>query len=142
MILLDTNVIAALMRDRPEEPVVRWLDRQPRTSIWTTSISVYETRFGLQIMPEGRRRSAMMALFERLLETAIQGRVATFDHTAAQHAADLAAERHWRGRLTGDRDTMIASIVLANHATLATRNVRHFEELAGAVVNPWGEGKE
>ena len=32
---------------------------------------------------------------------------------------------------------LIAGIVLANHATLATRNVRHFEDIAKSVVNPW-----
>lgn len=137
MILLDTNVISALMHDTPVKPVVHWLDRQPSASIWTTSINVYESRFGLQIMPEGKRRSAMMALFDRLLAVTIEGRIATFDHAAAQSAADLAADRQRRGRPGGDRDTMIAGIVLANRATLATRNVKHFEDIAKSVVNPW-----
>jgi len=35
------------------------------------------------------------------------------------------------------RDTMIAGIVLASHATLATRNVKHFDDIAKSVVNPW-----
>jgi predicted nucleic acid-binding protein len=29
MIILDTNVLGALMRIAPEAPVVAWLDRQP-----------------------------------------------------------------------------------------------------------------
>jgi predicted nucleic acid-binding protein len=32
---------------------------------------------------------------------------------------------------------MIAGIVLTSHATLATRNVKHFEEIVSSVVNPW-----
>jgi predicted nucleic acid-binding protein len=35
------------------------------------------------------------------------------------------------------RDTMIAGIVLANRATLATRNMQHFEGLTVSVINPW-----
>ena len=42
-----------------------------------------------------------------------------------------------RGRPGELRDTMIAGIVLASHATLATRNVKHFEDIAKSVVNPW-----
>ena len=53
MILLDTNVLSALTRQEPDAGVIRWLDRQPRQSVWTTAITVFEIRFGLQIMAAG-----------------------------------------------------------------------------------------
>jgi predicted nucleic acid-binding protein len=137
MIVLDTNVISALMRDIPDETIIRWLDRQQRASIWTTSINVFETRFGLYIMPAGKHQAAMMALYERVLSDTIQGRIALFDSDAAQQAAKLHAQRKLKGRPGELRDTMIAGIVLASHATLATRNVKHFEEIASSLVNPW-----
>lgn len=137
MILLDTNVLSALMLQRPDEAVIDWLDRQPRTSVWTTSITVFEIRFGLQAMPAGKRRSLLLLGFERLLNTAIQQRIASFDSAAAQQAADLMAARQKKGRPGDLRDTMIAGIVLATHATLATRNVKHFEDISSSVVNPW-----
>ena len=137
MILLDTNVIAALMHEPQDGQVIRWLDRQLRTSIWTTSINVFETRFGLGIMPAGKRQAAMLAAFEHVLTSTIQKRIAVFDAVAAQHAADLAALARKKGRLREDRDTMIAGIVLASHAILATRNVKHFDDIAKSVVNPW-----
>jgi predicted nucleic acid-binding protein len=49
----------------------------------------------------------------------------------------LCADRRKRGRPVDARDTMIAGIVLASHAKLATRNVKHFEEIAPSLVNPW-----
>src|ERR1700732_4244916 len=119
MILLDTNVLSALMRQVPDNDVVRWLDRQPRTSVWTTAINVFEIRFGLQVMAIGKRRSVLMAAFERVLTDMIQQRVAHFDSAAAQHAADLMAARQKKGRSGELRDTMIAGIALATHATLA-----------------------
>ena len=60
MIILDTNVLSTLMQKTPDQSVVAWLDQQPRTSIWTTSVTVLEIRFGLQIMPSGKRRSRPM----------------------------------------------------------------------------------
>ena len=68
MIILDTNVLSALMYHTPDHQVVSWLDQQPRMSIWTTSVTVLEVRFGLQIMAAGKRRSLLVQAFDRLLE--------------------------------------------------------------------------
>jgi predicted nucleic acid-binding protein len=137
MILLDTNVLSALMRRVPDPRVIDWLDGQPRTSVWTTSITILEVRFGLQVLPAGKKRSALMELFERVLTEKIERRVAAFDTLAAQHAADLMAVRQQIGRPGELRDTMIAGIVLASRATLATRNTKHFDDLPIPMVNPW-----
>jgi len=137
MIVLDTNVLSALMRTEPDPVVLRWLDRQARVSIWTTSVTIFEIRFGLRTMPAGKRQATMSAIFERWLDEVVQQRMAVFDEAAARQAADLEAERRKRGRPGELRDTMIAGIVLASHATLATRNAKHFEDIAKSVVNPW-----
>jgi predicted nucleic acid-binding protein len=136
MIVLDTNVLSALMYRRPDKSVVDWLDRQPRTSIWTTSVTVLEVRFGLQIMPGGKRRSALMQAFEGVLDK-IDHRVASFDLAAAEQAGDLMASRQKKGRPGDLRDTMIAGIVLAQHATLATRNTAHFDDISISLIDPW-----
>ncbi|MGA2643490.1 MAG: type II toxin-antitoxin system VapC family toxin [Candidatus Sulfotelmatobacter sp.] len=136
MIVLDTNVVSALMLRVPDETVVAWLDRQPRTSVWTSSITVFEIRFGLGVMPSGRRRAALMHDFEEFLSR-IHHRVAPFDAEAAQHASTLMASRKMRGRPRDMRDTMIAGIVLSRHATLATRNVRDFADISATFIDPW-----
>jgi toxin FitB len=136
MIILDTNVLSALMHVTPDQNVIAWLDRQPRTSIWTTSVTILEVRFGLQIMAAGKRRSVLMRAFENVLET-MEQRVVPFDAPAAQQAGDLMASRHKTGRPGELRDTMIAGIVLAQHATLATRNTAHFDDVTVPLVNPW-----
>jgi predicted nucleic acid-binding protein len=136
MIILDTNVLSALMHESPESRVVSWLDGQPRTSIWTTSITVLEVQFGLQILAHGKRRTLLMQAFDQLIER-MGRRVASFDTAAAAEAADLMAVRRKKGRPVDLRDTMIAGIVLAQHAALATRNVGHFSEISATVINPW-----
>jgi len=140
MIVLDTNVLSALMRKAPEGPVVAWLDRQPAESVWITSITMFEARLGLALLPSGRRRQALEAAFARLLEEDLQNRVLDFDSAAATEAASLAAERQKAGRPVDMRDTQIAGIALARRATLATRNVRHFADLKVPVVDPWETG--
>ena len=116
--------------------IIAWLDGQPRTSVWTTSVTILEVRFGLQIMPAGKRKSLLMQAFETLLDK-IGRRVAPFDAPAAQQAGDLMAIRQKKGRPGDLRDTKIAGIALAHHATLATRNTAHFEDVSVSLVNPW-----
>ena len=137
MIILDTNVLSALMRQTPEAPVVAWLDGQPAESVWITSVTLFEARLGLGLLPKGKRRQGLEAAFAQLLKDDLEERVLDFDSAAAIEAALLAAERQKHGRPVDMRDTQIAGIALARRATLATRNVRHFRDLKVPVVDPW-----
>src|ERR1700687_2647902 len=112
MIILDTNVLGALMRTVPGAPVVAWLDRQPAESVWITSITLFEARFGLALLPSGRRRQTLEAAFARLLIEDLENRVLDFDSAAATEAASLAAARQKNGRPVDMRDTQIAGIAL------------------------------
>jgi len=136
VIILDTNVLSALMRNVPDVQVVAWLDRQPPASIWTTAVTVFEIHFGIEVMATGKKKLVLSEEFDRLLSQ-IDHRIAGFDEEAGRQAANLAAARRTKGRVVDLRDTMIAGIVLAHHASLATRNVVHFSDISAAVVNPW-----
>jgi len=135
MIILDTDVISAIMR--AEKEAVGWLNRQAASSIWTTAVTIFEIQSGLAFMPSGRRRSTTELAFRKVIEDDLSNRVLSFDRAAANEAASLMATRHRSGRIKESRDTMIAGIALAQNATLATRNVRHFDDLRVPVVDPW-----
>jgi predicted nucleic acid-binding protein len=137
VILLDTNVLSALMQREPDQAVVAWLDEQPSESIWTTSITVFEVRMGLELLAKGRRRNHLEQEFDRLLAEDLEGRVQLFDRAAANAAGSIAAARQRAGRSVEMRDVQIAGVASARKATLATRNVRHFEGLGIRLVNPW-----
>lgn len=140
MIILDTNVLSALMRDQPDRLVVRWLNDQPAASTWITSITVFEVRLGLTLLPESRRRRSLEQAFECLLDEDLEGRILSFDAVAAAEAATLAAARQRGGVPVDIRDIQIAGIALARRASIATRNLRHFQGLSVAVVSPWSQG--
>jgi predicted nucleic acid-binding protein len=137
VIILDTNVLSALMRATPDAVVIEWLDRQPAESVWITSITLFEARFGLALLPPGRRRQVLESAFDNLLKEDLENRVLDFDSAAAIAAASLAAVRQKSGRPVDMRDTQIAGIALSRHAALATRNVRHFVDLEISIVDPW-----
>ncbi|MGQ0547730.1 MAG: type II toxin-antitoxin system VapC family toxin [Betaproteobacteria bacterium] len=135
MIILDTNVLSALMRG--ERKIVDWMDRQAAESSWTTTVTLFEIRLGLMLLPQGRRRRALETAFTRLIDDDLESRVLDFDSAAANEAAALAAERQKAGRPVDIRDTQIAGIALARRGTVATRNARHFRDLSVPVVDPW-----
>ncbi len=137
MIVLDTNVLSALMRTTPDAAVVAWLDRQPSDSVWLTSVTVFEARFGLRLLPAGRRRAGLERAFGRVLCDDLANRVLDFDAVAATVAAQLVATRQRGGRPVDLRDTLIAGIAQARRATIATRNTQHFRGLDVPVVDPW-----
>ncbi len=138
MIILDTNVISALMHQTPLPVIREWLNDQPELSVWTTAVSVMEIRTGIELLPRSRRRSSLESEFDRVVEDDLQHRVVPFDTAAANATALLMAERRRTGRTGELRDALIAGIVIASHATLATRNTRHFADLSIPLVDPWG----
>jgi predicted nucleic acid-binding protein len=137
MIVLDTNVLSALMRAKPDRPVVRWLDGLAAESIWMTSITVFEVQFGLEVLPAGERKAALQNAFGQVINEDLRGRVLDFDAGAALAAGEIAAKLRALGRPVDMRDAHIAGIIAARRATLATRNVRHFVDAGIPVMDPW-----
>ncbi|MEP9397832.1 type II toxin-antitoxin system VapC family toxin [Mesorhizobium sp. KR2-14] len=137
MIVLDTNVISALMRPAVNPEVVSWLDRESSSAIWITAISVLEIRSGLLLLPDGRRKSDLLERFDLFLDDAIAGRVLPFDRNAAEAASSLSARRIAIGRNIDALDTQIAGVAISRRAALATRNVKDFNDIDVPLINPW-----
>lgn len=137
MIILDTNVISALMRPDLDAGVVAWLNQQPALLIWTTTINVLEIRTGLLLMPVGRRQGELFARFETLLSDILDDRILAFDRDAAEHAAKITAYHAKVGRNIEVPDNQIAGIALSRNATLATRNTKDFADVGLKLINPW-----
>jgi toxin FitB len=137
VILLDTNVVSAVMLQRPEPAVVAWLDQVDHRQVWLPSVVVFELRYGAALHPDATRRRTLEHNLARLIDELIQERIASLDAAAAQRAALLAAQRKTQGRTVDLRDTLIAGIALAHQAQLATRNLRHFSDTGLSLINPF-----
>src|ERR1700687_2120607 len=105
MIVLDTNVLSALTRPVPDKPVLTWLDAQPRSSVWTTAVTLFELRIGVATLPEGRRRALVDERANRIIGEIIEGRILPFDAIAAEASASFAADPRRQGRPGGLRDS-------------------------------------
>ena len=137
MFILDTNVISELMRPAPSPRVIGWVDAQPTTSLFITTITQAEILYGLALLPPGRRRDALASPARHLLGTVFAPRTLGFDRDAAPHYAALAAATRQAGRVLAPFDGQIAAIALARGLGIATRNQRDFTGLGVPLVDPW-----
>ncbi len=137
MIILDTNVVSEMMDVEPAPQVRAWLDEADKSALWITAILIFEIKGGLDTMDEGRRKRRLLAAFDSLVQLNFQDRVLPLDLDAALAAARIGAERENAGRPVDIKDTLIAGIAVSRGAAIATRNVRHFDDLSVDVINPW-----
>jgi predicted nucleic acid-binding protein len=137
MIVLDTNVLSELMRPVPEADVERWLADQPAASVFISAVTEAELRYGIALLPNGRRRSTLTAVLQDMLAEDFSGRILPFDSPAAVAFAEIAADRRRVGTPISQADAQIAAIARSRGAALATRNVTDFEGCGIEVINPW-----
>lgn len=137
MILIDTNVLSELMRAKPAPEVLAWIDAQPTSQLFISSITVAEILYGIARMADGKRKQGLLDLATLMFDEDFAGRILSFDADAAVHYAGLAAESEAKGKVVDMADGQIAAIAALHDARVATRNVRHFDYLGVPVLNPW-----
>lgn len=137
MILLDTNVVSELTRPAPNPSVISWLDAQITEDVYLSAVTEAELRFGVAILPAGRRRERLATEVENMLREDFERRILPFDSAAARMHAVIAASRRAIGNPISSADCQLAAIARCHGAAVATRNFEDFEHCGIKVVNPW-----
>jgi len=140
MILLDTNVVSVLTRPSPHPVQVAWVARRAAAGLFFSAVGEAELRYGIAIMPAGRRRDELLSAIEAMLREDFAGRVLPFDSDAARAYAEIAAARHAAGRSASQADVRIAAIARSRGMAVATRNVRDFDGMEIDIIDPWAGG--
>ena len=139
MIILDTNVVSEFMTSPPASAVLDWLNAQETTSLFLTTITIAEIGFGLRIMPKGRRRDLLTERFEQFVTTAFEQRILSFDEDAARVYGEVLGYRREIGRPISSLDGQIAAIARSRGFSVATRNIKDFEDCQVELINPFSE---
>jgi len=137
MIVLDTNVLSELLRPLPDARLVAWLAAQDGATVYFTTVGEAELRYGLALLPEGKRRTALAQAVQEILVEDFRDRILVFDSAAANAYAQIAASRRASGRPMGQLDCQIAAIARIQGAALATRNTADFQACGIELIDPW-----
>ncbi|MXZ45449.1 MAG: type II toxin-antitoxin system VapC family toxin [Chloroflexi bacterium] len=140
MLILDTNVVSELMRDRTDPAVFGWVSAQPPSDLFVTAVTEAEIRVGVAALPVGRRRTSLSDTADRAFRVLFPGRILPLDRAAAREYAAVVSERNAAGRPIGAFDGLIAGIARSRGAAIATRDVSGFDGLGIEIVNPWAAG--
>ncbi|MBS3685120.1 type II toxin-antitoxin system VapC family toxin [Klebsiella quasipneumoniae] len=137
MIVLDTNVLSETLRPAPDALALAWLAQQPRSALFTTTVTRAELLYGVRLLPDGQRKAALMEAIHGIFASDMAGQVLGFDNDASDAYAGIAASRKLAGKPISHFDAMIAAIAKSRGASLATRNVKDFVDCGITVVDPW-----
>lgn len=137
MIVLDTNVVSELINAAPHPSVRQWFLQTPPKSTFISTVTIAELRYGLAILPAGRRKDILTNLIDSFLATALRTHALHFDEPAANAYATIRANGRKIGHTVPQLDAQIAAIAKAQNATLATRNTADFAHTGITLINPW-----
>jgi toxin FitB len=136
-LVLDTNVLSELSKNRPEQPVVQWVLRQELETVYLTSTVLGEISAGIETMPAGKRKETHRQWLNNLAEVQFAGRILPYDLEAARLYGRLIARSYARGRPPGVADAQIAAVAALHGMAVATRDIDGFEPFGLPLVNPW-----
>jgi predicted nucleic acid-binding protein len=131
--LVDANVLSEATKPEPNANVVAWLRHNER-HIAIDPVILGEVRFGILLLPKGRRRSRLEQWFDEGIERLT---CLPFDAATGLRWAALLAVLRKSGRSMPIKDSLIAATALANDLTVATHNGSDFEKAGVSIVDPF-----
>lgn len=136
MIILDTNVISELGKDVPDSAVRDWLNAQVAETLFLTTITIAEIRFGIAILAAGKRRTNLTEKLDQTIAL-FADRIFAFDANAALSYAERAVAARKAGQGLPLPYGYIAAVAAAHGFAVATRDVAPFIAGGVTVINPW-----
>ncbi len=136
MILVDTNVVSEPMKLHGDPRVAAWLDLQASGSLFISTITIAEILFGVAALPQGKRRARLAEAFETEVLRLFEGRILSFDLSAARGYASIMSVTRARGLAISVADGQIAAIAAAGKLSVASREETPFRAAGVKTVNP------
>ncbi|GAB5462481.1 PIN domain-containing protein [Hoeflea alexandrii] len=135
--ILDTNVISEFVAAEPSRAVVDWFSSVPEDGLYVPAIVKAEILLGIELLPDGRRKSILETFVKNFLIPYEQGRILPFENADTVFYAEIVSRRKRIGRPIVGVDAQIAAIALRRGLPIATRNTRDFADCGVTLINPW-----
>ena len=131
--LVDANVLSEATRPSPDPKALEWLRRNER-ELAVDPIILGEIRFGINLLPAGKRRRRLENWFELGVARVV---CVPWEASTGLRWAQLLAELRRTGQSLPIKDSLIAATALVHGFTVVTRNARDFRKTGVKVVDPF-----
>jgi predicted nucleic acid-binding protein len=137
--LVDTNVLSEFSRrGAPDQRVKSWLEAAVPGSLYVSVLTLAEIRRGIELLTPSKRRDQLDQWLENdLLEPFNDANILPVNKAIGERWAALSAGAQQRGIQPSVIDGLVAATALEHDLALVTRNVKDFEQLGVALLNPW-----
>ena len=137
--LLDTNILSELRRPRPEAKVRAFVERQPLDLLYVSEVTLAEIRFGIELLADSGRRSALSAWLTHKLRPMFDQRVLPVSEDIVFTWRVLVEEGRKAGHTFSQPDLIIAATAQHHGLTIVSRDTADYVKARVAVFNPWVE---
>lgn len=135
--LLDTNVISALRKPSCSRSVQAWSERQPNTSLFLSTVTLAEIRYGIERQADEDFRKTLAGWLDSVLRPWFSGPVLEIDEDMILEWRRMVARGKEQGITFSRPDLFIGTIASLHDLTVVTRNIADFERAGVLVLNPW-----
>ena len=132
--LIDTNVICEVVRQKPNDHVLKWFNDISDDLIYVSVLTIGEIRKGIEKLDQSKRKKNLVNWLESELPTWFQNRMLPVDKQVADRWGFLQAQMK---KPLPAIDSLIAATALQHDFSLVTRNTRDFDYPLVRVINPW-----
>jgi predicted nucleic acid-binding protein len=135
--LLDTNVLSELRRPRPEPKVVAFVAAQSLESLYISSVTLAEIRFGIEQVANASRRAELSDWLTHKVRPMFNQRVLPITEDVMLKWRLLVEDGRKAGHTFSQPDLVIAATALEHGLTLVSRDAKDYERVRVPVLNPW-----
>ncbi len=132
--LVDTDVASQNSKAMANPGVARWWQSQDVADLWLSVIVLQELRFGIEMLPEGKRRRELEVWLEHAVAPSFKGRILPVYEAVADLAGRMLAASRQSGPIAATADVLIAATARMHGMKVATLNRKHFERLGVELV--------
>ena len=135
--ILDTNIISELIKQDPDHRVVSFIDSLPEKNIYLSVVTIGEIQFGIQKLPQSKKRDRILSWLETDLLSRFENRIVEIDIETMLVWGEMSASLQALGTPMPIMDSLIAATCKTKNYTLVTRNTKDFLHLDIVLIDPF-----
>ena len=140
--LLDTCVVSELMKPRPDQNLIHWLQSVPEYSLHLSVLTFGEIHQGIERLAPGSKRERLHQWVNHDLQDRFQGRILDLDLDVARTWGRIQGQAEGQGAPLSLMDGLLAATAVTRGLIMVTHNTQDRLNSGVTLLNPWESIKQ